>query len=153
VLQVVLAAHVCESVEEQTVTGTLRRNASLRAIANALTRLLLAAVVRLFPANCRSVGVAMAARIATMATAVSSSTSVNPCWVFLMGAQSEGVLRAPARPSDQWLTPADQRFRVVNWITVAGSLNEGRAMNAAKVWGDASPPCRRRAGGPKSQRD
>jgi hypothetical protein len=54
-----------------------------------------------------------------------SSVSVNPCWVFLMGAQSEGLLRAPARPSDQWLPPADQRSCVVNWITLAASLNEG----------------------------
>jgi hypothetical protein len=67
----------------------------------------------------------MPARIATMAMAVSSSISVNPCWVFLMGAQSEGLSRAPARPSDQWLTPADQRSGVVKWITLAGSLNEG----------------------------
>jgi len=64
---------VSESVEAQTETGILRRSASLRAVASAVTRLLVAAVVRLLAANWRSDGIAIPARIATTAMAVSSS--------------------------------------------------------------------------------
>src|SRR4051812_35432629 len=80
--------HVCELLEAQTDTGMLRRIASLRAVASAVTRLFVAAVVRLLAENCRRVGVAMPTRMATTASTVRISKSVNPCWVFRMAAQS-----------------------------------------------------------------
>lgn len=117
--------HDSMSADAQIDTGVLLRKASLRATANALTRLLVLATVRLLAENCRKLGIATPRSIPTTVSDTMSSVSVNPCWVFLMGAQSEGLLRAPARPSDQWLPPADQRSCVVNWITLAASLNEG----------------------------
>jgi hypothetical protein len=71
----VLPEHVCESVDAQIVTGVLRRSASLRAVARAVTRLLLAAVVRLLAEKVRKVGIAAPIRTAITAITVSSSAS------------------------------------------------------------------------------
>jgi hypothetical protein len=73
------ALQACISVDAQMVTGVALRNASLRATANAPTRLFVIATVRLLAENCRYVGVAIPMSIATTAIATMSSLSEKPC--------------------------------------------------------------------------
>jgi len=68
-----------------------------------------------------------------MLTTLISSIIERPCWVLFMAGQSEGVQLRSARPSDQWLSRADQRRRNVMQVTLANSLNDA-GTGGPNVW-------------------